>query len=79
MTNWLTLANLTQAVAGSMSLLSIYNMGNKVLAGPRFGFASATAWAVMSLLNETWVLLACTCIAAGLHTFNYVKWRREAR
>ncbi len=79
MTEFLNFAFAMQVSAGITSLLSVWCMGNKTMAGPIMGLVSQIAWYLMIWSNGVWGLLPLTVCMTFTHARNLRKWLREGR
>ena len=66
-----------QLLAGLFSSLMLWNMGNKKLAGPKWGLVGQSLWFLMIVTSGTWGLLPSNLANAFCHLRNLRKWSRE--
>jgi rare lipoprotein A (peptidoglycan hydrolase) len=68
-----------QIVACAVTLLAVWLMGNKHVAGPALNVAAALCFAVVNAYADLWICAAFSATMAAVNARNYIRWRRDAR
>jgi hypothetical protein len=73
----MTFAFALQCAASVTTILSMWLMGNRSLAGPAVGLVSQVVWCGVIGTGNLWGLSPITACLCVVHTRNLVKWYRE--